>query len=358
MRAAVCRGFRHPLVIEEVSLREPSGSEVLVDVAACAICHSDIHYIDGDWGGRLPAVFGHEAAGVVRKVGPHVTGIQPGDHVAVTLLRSCGRCHYCAQGATHLCEATFPLDRASPILSAAGEPIAQGLRTGAFAEAVLVEQSQVARLPADMAFDAASLLSCGVLTGLGAVVNTAKVPFGASVVVIGTGGVGLNCVQGAAMSGAQPVIAIDIAAEKLAAARQFGATHAVEAGADAGTAVRGLTGGRGADFVFVSVGSAGAVKQGLSLLALGGSLVIVGMPPSGAMTDYEPTELAYRSQRILGSRMGSARLAVDLPRLVEAYGQGRLKLDELISARFPLDRINEAIDTARAGKALRNVVVF
>jgi Zn-dependent alcohol dehydrogenase len=191
-------------------------------------------------------------------------------------------------------------------------------------------------------------------------VNTAKVPFGASVVVIGTGGVGLNCVQGAVFSGAQPIVAIDLAEEKLAAARRFGATHALNPAKQQqlADAVRGLTGGRGADYVFVSVGSTAAITQGLALLANGGALVVVGMPPSGAMAEYEPVDFAYRSQRILGSRMGSARLAVDLPRLVEAYRQGRLKLDELVTARYPLDRINEAIDASRAGKALRNVIVF
>jgi S-(hydroxymethyl)glutathione dehydrogenase/alcohol dehydrogenase len=359
MKAAVCRRFREPLVIEEVAIREPAGSEVLVDIAACAICHSDIHFIDGDWGGRLPAVFGHEAAGIVRKIGRQVSELKPGEHVAVTLLRSCGRCHYCIEGNCHLCETKFPLDRASPLSGADGEPIAHGLRTAAFAEQALVEESQLAKLPDEIAFDVASLLSCGVLTGFGAVVNTAKVPFGASVAVIGTGGVGLNCVQGAVFAGAHPIVAIDLAEEKLAAARRFGATHALNpAKQPMADAVRALTGGRGADYVFVSVGSTAAITQGLALLANGGALVVVGMPPSGAMAEYEPVDFAYRNQRILGSRMGSARLAVDLPRLVEAYRQGRLKLDELVTARYPLDRINEAIDASRAGKALRNVIVF
>ena len=221
MKAAICRAFGAPLTIEDVSLRAPQGSEVEVEIAACAICHSDITYIDGGWGGTLPAIYGHEAAGVVSRVGPQAASVKPGDHVAVTLLRSCGRCHYCAAGSPHLCETTFPLDDASPLAGANGEPIMHGLKTAAFAEAALVEESQVAKLPPDLGFDVASLLSCGVLTGFGAVVNTAKVPFGASVAVIGTGGVGLNCVQGAALSGAQPIIAIDIADEKLKASKEF-----------------------------------------------------------------------------------------------------------------------------------------
>jgi Zn-dependent alcohol dehydrogenase len=359
VKAALCRAFGEPLVVEEVRLRAPAGSEVEVEIAACAVCHSDIHFIEGAWGGRLPAIYGHEAAGIVRRVGSAATRVGPGDHVAVTLLRACGRCRYCVEGNGHLCETTFPLDRETPLSDADGKPIAQGLRTAAFAEMALVDESQVVTLPAAIGFDAACLLSCGVLTGFGAVVNTAKVPFGASVAIIGAGGVGLNCVQGAALSGAQPVIAIDLADEKLAAARRFGASDGLNAGdSELVEKLRGLTGGRGADYVFVSVGSTGAMKQGLSLLANGGALVVVGMPPSGAMAEYEPVDLAYRGQRILGSRMGSARLSVDLPRLVDAYLAGRLKLDELISGSYPLARINEAIDAARGGKALRNVIVF
>jgi len=359
VKAAVCRGFREPLVIEEVRLRDPLGSEVEVEMAACAICHSDIHFIDGDWGGGLPAVFGHEAAGVVRRVGPAATRVKPGDRVAVTLLRSCGRCRYCEAGNSHLCETKFPLDFETPLTGEGGEKIGHGLRTAAFAELALVEESQVARLPDGLAFDVACLLSCGVLTGFGAVVNTAKVPVGASVAVIGTGGVGLNCVQGAAISGAQPIVAVDLADAKLEAARRFGATHTVNpAHEDPVAAVRAATGGRRADFVFVSVGSTGAMKQGLALLANGGALVVVGMPPTGAMAEYEPADVAYRSQRILGSRMGSARLGIDLPLLAQAYREGRLKLDELVTARYPLAGINEAIASARAGQALRNVVVF
>lgn len=359
MKAAVCRRFGEPLVIEDVAIREPSGTEVQVEIAACAICHSDIHYMEGAWGGSLPAVYGHEAAGLVRAVGPLVADIRLGDRVAVTLLRSCGRCHYCAKGKPNLCEAVFPLDRSSPLTDARGGAIGQGLRTAAFAEQVLVEESQVAKLPRDLPFDAASLLSCGVITGFGAVVNTAKVPVGAGVAVIGTGGVGLNCVQGAALSGANPIVALDIQPGKRDVARAFGATHALDpSSGDVDKRVRALTGGRGADFVFVSVGSTGAMKQGLSLLGKDGTLVVVGMPPAGAMAEYEPVELAFRGQRIVGSFMGSTRLRTDLPPLIDAYRQGRLKLDELITERFPLRRINEAIDAARAGKALRNVIVF
>ncbi|MDX1425587.1 MAG: Zn-dependent alcohol dehydrogenase [Kiloniellales bacterium] len=359
MKAAVCYEFGKPLVIEEVSLDPPQAGEVKVKLAACAICHSDIHYAEGAWGGRLPAVYGHEAAGVVEEVGPGVSLAAPGDHVVVTLIRSCGECFFCAQGDPHVCETVFRLDKNDCFHGAEGQRIKQGLRTGAFAESVVVEESQVVPIPKEVPLDSASLLACGVITGLGAVVNTAKVPPGSSVAVIGTGGVGLNSVQGAALCGAQPIVALDLADAKLEAARAFGATDCVNpASEDPVEAVKALTGGRGADYVFVTVGSVTAIEQGFALLRNAGTLVIVGMPAAGAMAQFEPLEFADRGQRILGSKMGSTRLRVDVPRLVAHYQKGRLKLDELITERYPLERINEAIASVNRGEALRNVIVF
>lgn len=359
MKAAVCRAFDAPLVIEELDLAPPQSGEIRVRLAACAICHSDIHYIDGAWGGTLPAVFGHEAAGVIDAVGTGVTHLRSGDHVVVTLIRSCGHCPSCAQGAPVFCETTFPLDRATPLHGAGGEPIEQGLRTGAFAEYVIVEASQAVAIPHDVALDSASLIACGVITGLGAVVNTAGVRAGQSVVVIGTGGVGLNSVQGAALAGALPIIAVDLSPAKLAAARAFGATHTIDAGReDVAARVAEYTERRRADHVFVTVGAKAAIEQGTSLLGRNGCMTIVGMPATGVTTAFDPTMLAARGQRIVGSKMGSARIQADVPRIVALYRQGRLKLDELISGRYPLDRINEAIAAVRRGEALRNVIVF
>ncbi len=207
--------------------------------------------------------------------------------------------------------------------------------------------------------ECAALLSCGVITGLGAVVNTARVPMGSSVVVIGTGGVGLNSVQGAALAGAQPIVAIDISNAKLETARAFGATHTVNPiQEDAGDAVRALTQARGSDYVFVTVGSAKAIEQGLGLLRRAGTLVVVGMPASGIKAEIEAVTFANNSQRMLGSKMGSARLGVDVPKMVALYRQGRLKLDQLITARYPLEDINQAIAEVKRGEALRNVIVF
>ena len=359
VKAAVCRAFGAPLQIEDIAVAEPGPSEVRAKVSACAICHSDILYAEGAWGGELPAVYGHEAAGVVEAVGPGVSHVAPGDPAVITLVRACGHCLCCTQGFFGTCETRFALDEASPLADAQGERLVHGLRTGAFAERVLVEASQVVAIPEDVPPESAALLACGVITGLGAVTNTAKVRAGADVVVIGTGGVGLNAVQGARLAGAGRIVAVDLADAKLAAAEAFGATDGVNPGAqDLSAAVRSLTGGRGADYVFVTVGAKAAVDGAYDLLAAGGALVLVGMPAVGETSAFEIATLANDSKRILGSKMGSSNIHVDIPRLIQLYRQGRLKLDELISARYPLSEINAAIASAKRGEALRNVIVF
>ncbi len=359
IRAAVCREFGKPLVIEDVELAEPGSGEIRVKIKACAICHSDIFYVDGAWGGELPAVYGHEAAGVVEAVGVGVKHVKPGDPVVATLIRSCGGCPACAGGAPVFCEEVFPLDLKSPLTDKSGKPIGHGMRIAAFAEQVVVDASQVAVLPKDFPLDVASLIACGVLTGFGAVVNTADVRTGSSVVVIGCGGVGLNSVQGARIAGASSIIAVDVEPGKLEAARDFGATHTINAKIeDVAERVARFTGGRKADYVFVTVGVKGATEQAISLMKRAGATVLVGMPPSGVSSTFDPGWLAADGQRILGSKMGSARLPIDVPKIVELYRDGRLKLDELISGRYAFENINEAIASSRAGKALRNVVMF
>jgi S-(hydroxymethyl)glutathione dehydrogenase / alcohol dehydrogenase len=359
IKAAVCRAFGAPLTIETVELAKPGPGEVMIRTAACAICHSDIFFVDGAWGGDLPAVYGHEAAGVVEAVGPGVTRLKVGDPVVATLIRNCGFCPACAEGAPVFCEEVFPLDRRSPLSDSDGRPIVHGLRTGAFAERMVVDQSQAVAIPKDIPLDSASLIACGVLTGLGAVVNTAGVQPGSSVVVIGCGGVGLNSIQGARISGASPVIAVDVEPSKLAAAREFGATETVNARSeDVVERVAALTGGRKADWVFVTVGVKGAAEQGVSLMKRNGATVLVGMPPSGVTATIDPGWLAADGQRILGSKMGSARPAIDVPRIVQLYREGRLKLEPLISGRYRLESINEALASSRSGAAVRNVIVF
>ena len=359
MQAAVCREFGEPLVVEELELAPPRSGEVRVRVSACAICHSDVAYASGAWGGSVPAVYGHEAAGVVEEAGPASGELTPGDHVIVTLVRSCGACHTCRRGQPALCEATFALDVESPLRDASGAEIAQGLRTAAFAEQVLVHHSQAVAIRPEMPLDRACLLACGVATGYGAVVNTAGVAQGDSVAVIGAGGVGLNCVQSAALAGAAVIVALDLAAVRRVSATAFGATHVIDpADEDARRAVHDLTDGRGVDCAIVAAGATAAVDLGLQIVRRGGTVVVVGMPPSGAMVQFEPAALAHDGIRILGSKLGSARPGADLPALVDLYLGGRLLLDELISARFPLAEINAALGSAARGEAVRPLIVF
>jgi Zn-dependent alcohol dehydrogenase len=359
MKAAVCRAHGADLVVESVDLARPEAGEVRVQLAACAICHSDIAYMDGAWGGDLPAVFGHEAAGVVQDVGPEVKHFNPGDHVVVTLMRSCGECPCCARGLFGVCQADFALNHKTVLTGAGGERVLQGMGTAAFAEEVLVDASQLVVIANDVPFDRAALLACGVITGYGAVANTARIEPGCDIAIIGAGGVGLNAIQGGVHCEANRIIAIDIADDKLDAAVEFGATHGVNSSRqDAIAEIRALTGGRGADYVFITVGAKTAFDQSYAMLAPGGAAVLVGMPSNGVMSEFEPGAFAGDGQRILGSKMGSADIRVDVPRLAELYIDGRLKLDELISNRFPLEGINEAIAGVKRGEARRNVIVF
>lgn len=355
IKAAVCHEFGTPLQVQEVELRAPGAGEVEVALEACAVCFSDISYMDGGWGGTLPAVFGHEAAGRITALGPEVRGYVVGQPVLVTLIRSCGSCASCASGAPVQCA---DADTFEP-LSLDGAPVHAAMNCGAFAERVVVHPSQLAAIPDDMPMDAASLLSCGVVTGLGAVVNTAKVRPGQVVVVIGAGGVGLNAIQGARISGAARIVAVDMTEEKLEDARAFGATDGILATDPAPwERLAELTGGRMADAVFVTVGAIGAYNVAPNYLARGGGIYMVGMPHTGEEMKFEPGNIAAYGQALVGTKMGDVVLARDIPWLIEMYQQGRLKLDELVSGRYALEDINAAIADTRAGAARRNVIVF
>lgn len=359
MQAAVCYEFGRPLVVEEIALDPPQAGEVKVRLAAVAICHSDIHLVRGEWGGTVPVVAGHEAAGVVVETGPGTSQVRVGDHVVVSLLRACGHCRFCTTGAPHLCEGTFALQTESRLKTLTGQPIQQGLGTAAFAEYVVVDQSQLVSVPATVPLEVAALLACGVITGVGAVINRAQVRPGSGVVVIGAGGVGLNALQGARLAGAAPIIAIDLVDAKLEKALEFGATHCVNAHAtDVPAAVAALTHGRLADYVFVTVGSAPAAEQAYSLAGTRGTIVFVGIPDWVTRVPVPMGSTVVSEKTITGSKMGSTRLSIDIPWLVEQYQAGRLKLDELITARYPLAEINAAIASTEAGAALRNVIQF
>lgn len=360
MKAAVCYEFGKPLVIEEVTMRAPKKDEVRVKVAATAICHSDIHDIHGDFGGTLPFVGGHETAGCVVEVGEDVTYVTPGDRVIVSLLEACGKCRWCLSGRPYLCETKTTYDVPGVLKNARGQEIFQKARVAGFAEEVLVHESQLVKIDPDFPMELACLLACGVITGFGAVVNRMKVAPLSSVVVIGTGGVGLNSVQGAVVCGANPIIAVDILDSKLERAKAFGATHVVNSRQnDAVAAVREITGGRGADYAFVTVGSSAALQQGYAMLDRCGAAVMVGLPPASDPPFSVPAgELAFTERVVTGGLMGSTRLREDVPGIIGLYKAGRYMLDELVAGRYPFERINEALESAMAGEALRNVIMF
>lgn len=358
MKAAVSHEIGAPLSIDEVILRDPGPGEVKVAIEAVAICHSDLGYLDGAWASQRPAIYGHEAAGRVVALGEGVTRFVPGQRVAVTLIRSCGACRLCRKGQPALC--TAPKDRLSGVLRLSdGQVVEQGLDTGAFAEAVCVHHSQLVALPDDIPAELGALLACGVITGTGAALNSAPVREGDRVVVIGAGGVGLNAIQGARLAGAAQIVAIDLSDDKLAAARDFGATDLLRADVPKlRREVMALTAGEGADVVLVCVGAIAAHQQAASLAAKGGTVVMVGMPPSGQAVQVEPVVLAATAQTIRGSFMGGSVIARDIPALVEHWRAGRLRLEDLISARFPFARINEAIAAARDPDQRRVVVTM
>ncbi|MBS8227743.1 zinc-binding dehydrogenase [Vannielia litorea] len=357
VKAAVARSFGAPLSIEQVDLAAPREGEVEVVLEAVAICHSDIHFAEGAWGGALPAVYGHEAVGRVAATGPGVRGLAEDDRVLVTMLRACGHCGCCVGGAPVYCETGYDREAQSP-LSCEGEGLSHGLGTGAFAERVVVDQSQLAPLPEDIPATSACLLACGVITGVGAVVNTARVRPGETVVVIGAGGVGLNAIQGARIAGAARIVAVDMSPEKLDAAKEFGATDGILASdAEPWTALRRIA-PKGADAVFVTVGAVRVYETALNYAGSRGRVFAVGMPHSGEEAAWEPLMVAALGQKIEGSLLGEVVLKRDIPWMVELYRQGRLKLDELVSGTWTLEQINEAIADTKGGGARRNVIVF
>ena len=358
IKAAVCRAFSEPLVIEDVQLAAPGAGEVEVTLEAVAICHSDISYAGGAWGGFLPAVYGHEAAGVISAVGDAAGDFKLGDPVVVTLIRACGSCPSCAGGKPTICETPYDAVK-GPLRTSDGGPLEQAMACGAFAEKVVVSHRQIVKIPESLPKDLASLLSCGVITGVGAAINTAGLRPGQDVVVIGAGGVGLNAIQGARIAGARRIVAVDMTEEKLEIAKEFGATHGVLASLkEPWKAAYKALGGRGADAVLITVGAIPAYEQAPRYLGRGGKAVMIGMPHSGEEARYEPVVLAALGQGLVGSKMGDVVIQRDIPWMIDLYEQGRLKLDELISGRWSLDQINEAIADTKTGSAKRNVIMF
>ncbi len=358
VRAAVCRGVGEPQSIEHLVLAAPGPGEVRVRIDACAVCHSDLMYTDGGWATDFPLVMGHEAAGCILETGPAVADVAVGDQVVVSLVRSCGECPACRRGHHVTCSGEFALDRHSPLTDGTGSPVAQGLNTGAFAEQVVVHRSQVVPHPADVPSTSASLLACGVLTGAGAVHNTAQVQAGDVVVVVGCGGVGIGAIQGARLAGAEQIVAVDPLPDKRESALLLGASHAVDpVSGDVAAVLREATGGRLADHLFITTAAPSALDNAVELLAPMGALVLVGMPPDGIAFEVDPTMLAAANQRILGSKMGTVRLADDIPRLIDHYRAGDFELDALVTTTHSLEDIDLAFEEVRRGEVLRTVIL-
>jgi S-(hydroxymethyl)glutathione dehydrogenase/alcohol dehydrogenase len=362
VKAAILHAPNQPLTVEDVDIRKPLRGEVLVRTAASGVCHSDLHFVEGLWPAPLPIVLGHEAAGVVEEVGEGVTYVTPGDHVIVSFTPFCGQCADCVSGSPHLCTnpvAAFPAGRqAPPRLTRNGGVLHQfaGRGPASFAEYMLVSESSLVKIPAEMPLDKAALIGCAVTTGIGAVINTARVHEGDTIAVIGTGGVGLNVIQGGVLAAASKIIAIDVLDSKLDYARTMGATHTVNAATtDPVKAVQELTGGRGVDYAFEAIGSTQAARQAFDMVRRGGTAVIVGMMPWGSEIAL-PGPAFLGEKKCIGSYYGSTRFRIDMPRLCEFYLQGKIKLDELVTRRYQLDEINEAFGAMKRGEVARSII--
>lgn len=360
MKAAVLREIGKPLSIEDVRIDKPKGREVLIRTSAVGVCHSDLHFMDGLYSYPLPTVLGHEAAGIVESVGPDVRTVKPGDSVITCLSAFCGHCEHCLTGRMSLCaspETRRGKDEAARI-SSKTQGMTQFLNLSSFAEQMLIhENACVAFNQEGIGMDRAALLGCAVITGLGAVMHTAQVRVGDTVVIVGCGGIGLSAINGAAIAGAVRIIAVDRIASKLDLALTFGATDVVDASkVDAVEAVRDLTNG-GVHHAFEAVGLKVTTEQAFAMLARGGTATIIGMIPVGVKIEIEGREF-LGEKRLQGSFMGSNHFPVDMPRLVDFYLQGRLKLDELISRRLKLEDINDAVDELRRGELARSVIMF
>jgi S-(hydroxymethyl)glutathione dehydrogenase/alcohol dehydrogenase len=361
-KAAVLYEPNKPMAIETIDLEEPKQQEVLVKIAAAGVCHSDFHIMKGEWTHPLPAVLGHEGAGVVERVGPGVTRVQPGQSVILNFRANCGTCHYCVIGRPVLCNGVEAprntLFDGTSRLSKDGKLVHHMARTSCFSQYAVVPESGAVPVRADMPLDKACLVGCAVMTGVGAVTNTAKIEAGSKVAVIGCGGVGLNSVQGAVLAGAGQIVAIDMLDNKLEYAREFGATHLVNAGnGDAVARVKELTGG-GVDYSFEAIGNSHTILQAYEMLAPGGVAVVVGMAAETDEISINALSLPRTECSIVGSWYGGARPWVDLPRIADLYLGGQLKIDPMISRTYPLEEINAAYDALAAGEVARSIILF
>ena len=365
MRAAVLEQPGSPLVVHtDIEIEEPRAGEVAVRVSHCGVCHSDLSVADGTFPAPMPVVLGHEAAGVVEAVGPGVTTLQVGDHVVLTPCAPCGHCPWCIRGEWSLCANSDALMTAShpdggTRLSRRGEVVHRGLAVAAFAEMVVIQETGAVKVGNDVPLDVACVIGCAVQTGVGAVINTAGVAEGDTVLVMGLGGVGLSVVQGARLAGASQIIVSDPVAERRERALELGATHALDPAADdVATAAHDLThAGIGVDWAFDAAGRSALVVAGLDATRKGGTTVMVGVPPLDDPFTYAlPAALAVSGKRLVGCLLGSCNSLRDIPRLVALSQSGQLNLDALITARRPLEEINLAFDDLRDARGVRTVI--
>jgi S-(hydroxymethyl)glutathione dehydrogenase / alcohol dehydrogenase len=360
MKAAVFQGPNQPLTIEDVEIDDPREHEVLVRTAATGVCHSDLHFVEGLYPFPGPAVLGHEAAGVVEKVGKAVTYLKPGDHVIACTSVFCGYCEDCMSGHPNRCTNRAATQRAKddkPRLSRKGQPLRQFADLSTYAEKMLVHENALVKIIDQMPLDRAALIGCGVTTGVGAVLNTAKIEPGTTVAVFGCGGVGISAIQGARIAGARRIIAVDQFENKLAMAKRFGATDTVDASStDALKAIRDMTDG-GVDYAFEAVGLKKLAEQCFDSLKPGGTAVIIGMIPVGQKVELDGPRL-LTERTLKGTMMGGNRFRIDMPRYIDFYLQGRLNLDDMVSKRGRLEDVNDAFASMKRGEVARTGLMF
>jgi NDMA-dependent alcohol dehydrogenase len=364
MKAVVLGAVNEPLRVEEVTLDPPKYGEVLVEIRAAGVCHSDYHFMRGDLPISLPCVLGHEGAGVVREIGLGVTAVQPGDHVVLLFRSNCGHCEFCSLGRPALCSTAARIRSSGRLLDGTSRLHLNGTElrhlhgVSCFAERSVVTEQACVPIPMDIPFEVAAVLGCGVMTGVGAVINTASVNAGSSVLVIGAGGVGLSSVLGAALVGAQPIIVADVLETKLDLATQLGATHTINPQErDLVEQVMELTSGEGVDYAFEAIGNPRTMREAFAALRRGGVATAVGIAPHGAEVTVDAGQLVYQEKKLQGSYYGSSHFQADVPRLLQLYKAGKLPIDRLISRRYPLDQVNEAFGALIAGEVARSVLI-
>ena len=363
-RAAVMYEHNQPVVVEELELDEPKANEVLIRTAASGVCHSDLSVVTGAIYYDAAVALGHEGAGIIERVGDDVIGFSPGDHVILSFVSYCGSCRMCEMEKVCLCESYdvprgFQLDGTYRLRNSSGDGILQMARIATMSEYMVVPKQNLVKIDEHYSLEKAALVGCGVTTGVGAVLNTAKVEPGSSVAVIGTGGVGLNAIQGAVLAQAEQIIAVDIAEKKLNFAKSFGATDVVNASVyDPVEAVRELTAGLGVDYAFEVIGNPKTIVQAYNMVRAAGTAVIVGMAHHQSDVSIPAQHLVSTERRLIGSFYGSCQPKVDMPKLLGLYTEGKLKLDELITQHYRLDQINEAFADMEAGENARGVILF